>query len=174
MLIFFCLLLEITENDNVDISFALEQIGHANPSTCTGGIETVLNIPVQHNIWRDATRTAIITSNVLSSIIQQHNGSLDSLKDEAIFYDLIKSNVAGQSSIFGSAIALESGVYSKHDMFAPYAFHVDDKIVSFDPSTYFNYDDEYTEWYHVPKTTDRTSVTEIDTTTTIGYVVIFK
>jgi hypothetical protein len=76
----------------------------------------------------------------------------------------IKSNVVGQSLIFGSAIALESGVYSKHDMFAPYAFHVDDKIVSFDPSFYFNYDDEETKWYHVPKAADRTRVSEIDTT----------
>ena len=166
----FFILLDIAENDKSAIVNVLEQIGHVNPSTCTGGLETVLNIPIKHNIWRDTTRTAIITSNFLSAIIQQHNGSLDSLKDETIFYDLVKSNVVGQSLIVGSAIALESGVYSKHDMFAPYAFHVDNTIVSFDPSVYFNYDDEETKWYHVPKAADRTRVSEIDTTTTIGYV----
>jgi len=50
------------------------------------------------------------TANLLSKVLARGGGTLDNLTDE-FFFLLVRNNVHGDSIIFGSAIAIEPGVY---------------------------------------------------------------
>ena len=50
------------------------------------------------------------TANLLSKFLKLNNGTLDKVNEE-LFFLFVRNNVHGDSLIFGSAIALERGVY---------------------------------------------------------------
>ena len=50
------------------------------------------------------------TANLLSKFLKISNGTLDEVNEE-LFFLFVRNNVHGDSLIFGSAIALERGVY---------------------------------------------------------------
>ena len=50
------------------------------------------------------------TANLLSKFLKLNNGTLDEVNEE-LFFLFVRNNVHGDSLIFGSAIALERGVY---------------------------------------------------------------
>ncbi|KAL3873520.1 hypothetical protein ACJMK2_036626 [Sinanodonta woodiana] len=59
---------------------------------------------------------------------------------------LVRNNVQFDSLIFGSAIAFESGVYSKYPLFCPYAYKKNNTVRSHDIAVNYNYLDPTTEW----------------------------
>ncbi|CAC5366032.1 GPR158 [Mytilus coruscus] len=141
------------ENDKEAAKLALEYVSRVEQSPCTGGTEETLDLLFNHTTWREYTQPAILTSNFLTSVILENTGSLDSLTDEILF-SLVRNNVNGQSIIFGSAIAVEAGLYTKYSLFCPYAYRKNGTVFAHDISLSYNYLDSNTEWYYVLKTTD--------------------
>ncbi|XP_063425861.1 metabotropic glycine receptor-like [Mytilus trossulus] len=141
------------ENEKEAAKLALEYVSRVEQSPCTGGTEETLDLIFNHTTWREYTQPAILTSNFLTSVILENGGSLDTLTDEILF-SLVRNNVNGQSIIFGSAIAIETGLYTKYSSFCPYAYRKNGTVFAHDISLSYNYLDSNTEWYYVLKTTD--------------------
>ncbi|KAK6183213.1 hypothetical protein SNE40_010737 [Patella caerulea] len=131
---------------------ALEYVNRVENSQCSGGTEEVLQLVFNTSVWRVYTEPAIRTANVLSSIIQI-DGNLDSL-EEKIFYTFVRNNVHGDSLIFGSAIALEPGLYSLYERFCPYSFKKNGSVSAFDIAVNYNYLSNGTEWYNAVRVKD--------------------
>ncbi|KAH3844502.1 hypothetical protein DPMN_086760 [Dreissena polymorpha] len=81
-----------------------------NAANCHEGTGAVLDLQFDVNVWNQYTDPAIRTANLLTKILENDNGSLDSLTDD-LFFMMVRNNVHGNSLIFGSAIAIESHVY---------------------------------------------------------------
>jgi hypothetical protein len=79
----------------------LDSISEITPENCEGGANNAIDLVPIYSMWDESTRTARLTSNLMTSIILRHHGSVDSLTDE-LYYDVIKNNVAGQSKIVAS------------------------------------------------------------------------
>lgn len=145
--------------DREAAKLALEYVSRVEQSPCTGGTEETLDLTFNHTTWKEFTRPAILTSNFLTAIILENNGLLNSLTDEILF-NFVKNNVNGQSIIFGSAIAVEPGLYSKYSSFCPYAYRKNGTVFAHDISLSYNYLDNNTEWYYVLKTKNWENTTE--------------
>ncbi|KAL4237710.1 7 transmembrane sweet-taste receptor of 3 GCPR [Mactra antiquata] len=129
---------------------ALEYVFTINGNNCGAGTGEVLPLQFDVTAWNQYTDPAIRTANFLSKIIALNDGTLDSLTDEMLFL-MVRNNVHGDSLIFGSAIAIEHGVYSKYDAFCPYAYKKNNTVHAHDISVYYNYLADTTEWYNTLK-----------------------
>ncbi|CAC5374769.1 GPR158 [Mytilus coruscus] len=126
---------------------ALEYVSRIEQSPCTGGTEETLDLIFNNTAWETFVSPAILTSNFLTSNLLANNGSLDSLTDE-IFFSLVKSNVIGQTTVFGSGIAIEPGIYSKYSSFSPYAYRKNGIVFAHDIALSYTYQDKTTVWYY--------------------------
>jgi hypothetical protein len=127
----------------------LESISAITPENCEGGTYNAIDLGPNYSMWYESTRTARLTSNLMTSIILRHHGSVDSLTDE-LYYDVIKNNVAGQSKIFASSIILIPWFHPEFELFAPYAFVPDGIIHASDLFVAYDYRDPSTEWWQIP------------------------
>lgn len=78
-----------------------------------------------------------------------HNNSLLTISDERLF-SMVRNNIHGNDVIFGSAIAIEPGVY-KYPSYCPYAYKKNDTVFAHDIAINYNYLDVSTEWYQAVK-----------------------
>ncbi|KAL3873526.1 hypothetical protein ACJMK2_036632, partial [Sinanodonta woodiana] len=90
--------------------------------------ENVLHLDFDHSLWIPSTDPAIRTANFMSKLLANANGSLDAFPDE-LFYALVRNNVHGNTSIFGSAIAFEPEVFGGNNDIQPEKF-VSQPVVS--------------------------------------------
>lgn len=79
-----------------------------------------------------------------------NDNNLDSLSDEILF-SMVRNNVHGGTLIFGSAIAVEPGVYNKYKSFCPYAYKKNSTVFAHDIAVNYDYLSESTEWYNAVK-----------------------
>ena len=87
--------------DSGSTSAILDKISEITPENCEGGANNAIDLVPKYSLWEESTHIARLTSNLMTSIILRHHGSVDSLTDE-LYYDVIKNNVAGQSKIVAS------------------------------------------------------------------------
>ncbi|OWF50378.1 probable G-protein coupled receptor CG31760 [Mizuhopecten yessoensis] len=135
---------------------ALEYVYRVENSQCTGGTEEVLNLFFNNTVWSVYTEPAIRTANFLTEVILQ-KGDLLSLTDEILF-TLVRNNIHGSDVLFGSAIAVETGV-TQYDSFCPYAYKKNGTVFAHDIAINYNYKSDSTEWYHILKVTNWENVT---------------
>ncbi|XP_071162558.1 metabotropic glycine receptor-like [Mytilus edulis] len=126
---------------------ALEYVSRIEKNPCTGGTEETLDLTFNHTAWEKYTQPAILTANFLTSVIMKNSNSLDSLTDE-MFFSLVRNNVNSIKTVFGSCIAIEPGIYSKHRLFAPYSYRQGDFVLAHDIALSYMYQDNKTEWYY--------------------------
>ncbi|KAK3093136.1 hypothetical protein FSP39_011547 [Pinctada imbricata] len=130
---------------------ALEYVSAVESRTsCNDGTSNTLNLQFDTSVWSIYTEPAIRTANLLTDILITNNGTLDSLSDE-MFFTLVRNNIRGASVIFGSAIAIELGVYGKYPKFSPYAYEKNGTIFSHDIAINYDYLNGETEWYEAVK-----------------------
>lgn len=156
----------IDESETEAAKLALEYVSRVEQSPCTGGTEETLDLTFNHSVWKEYTRPAVLTANFITKTVIENNGSLNALTDEILF-SFVKNNVNGQSIIFGSAIAVEPGLYSKYTSFCPYAYRKNGAVFAHDISLSYNYLDNQTEWYNTLKTSGWQNVST--TTTRVRY-----
>ncbi|XP_067681814.1 probable G-protein coupled receptor CG31760 isoform X2 [Haliotis asinina] len=144
---------------------ALEYVSRVESSKCGGGTEETLTLAFNHTAWITYTDPAIRTANYLSKVLVMDDNTLNRF-DDAMFYSFVRNNVHGDSLIFGSAIALEPGVYDKYARYCPYAHKKQDSVVAFDIAVRYNYLSNSTEWYHGVRVKDFSNASvHIDTVT---------
>ncbi|KAL5008366.1 hypothetical protein ScPMuIL_013947 [Solemya velum] len=130
---------------------ALEYVYNIEHSDdCNSGTEHTLYLEFNHSAWKVYTDPAIRTANQLSKFLVMNGNNLDSLTDEVLF-SMVRNNVHGGTLIFGSAIAVEPGVYNKYQSFCPYAYKKNYTVYAHDIAVNYNYLSESTEWYNAVK-----------------------
>ncbi|XP_071079423.1 probable G-protein coupled receptor CG31760 [Haliotis cracherodii] len=144
---------------------ALEYVSRVESSMCGGGTEETLTLAFNHTAWITYTDPAIRTANYLSKVLVMDDNTLNRF-DDAMFYSFVRNNVHGDTLIFGSAIALEPGLYDNYARYCPYAHKKQDSVVAFDIAVKYNYLTNSTEWYHGVGVRDFSNASvQIDTVT---------
>lgn len=146
---------------------ALEYVERVETAeNCSGGTGNTLQLAFDTTAWETHTSPAIRTANFLSQFLAaQGSNTLDSL-DDSFFYDFVRNNVHGDTLIFGSAIALESDIISRYDIFCPYASKYANLsgVRAFDLATSYNYRSPDTDWYQNVKVKDFSQVAVVTDT----------
>ncbi|XP_063427119.1 metabotropic glycine receptor-like [Mytilus trossulus] len=132
--------------DKEAAKLALEYVSRIEQNPCTGGTEETLDLNVNHTEWETYVQPAILTSNFITSVILENNGSLDYFTDE-MFFSLVRNIVISHATLFGACIALEPVIYSKYSLFAPYAYRKNGILFAHDISLSYTYQDNKTVWY---------------------------
>lgn len=141
-----------------DAKLALEYVNRVQVSECTGGTEETIRLLIDHIVWDKYAVSAINLANFLTKVLLRNNNTLDSL-DDVFLFSLVRNNVEGNTLIFGSAIAVNRGVYSKHGRFCPYAFKKNGTVRAHDIAINYDYLDPSTEWYDVLRSRNWDNVT---------------
>lgn len=118
------------------------------------------NLQLNYSVLEESTRRAVLGSNLLTSIILERNGSLDSLSEDFL-YNFVRNNIVGQTATYSSFVVLEPEVYPKHQSFAPMATTKSGTIETLDLS--LSYDYRSSDSYTVLKTKNWDNITETKT-----------
>ncbi|CAH1791074.1 unnamed protein product [Owenia fusiformis] len=139
-------------NSAQDALTALAYVQRVETENCTGGTNEVLPVQFSQDVWSEYANVAVRTANLLSKSLTLNGGTFSADK-ESFLFDVVRNNVAGNTLIFGSAIAVEDWVYTPYQTFCPYSYK-DEFVHAFDLSLSYDYMDNGTEWYHTLRVKD--------------------
>lgn len=133
-------------------------VEHLTLNSCSPNTATEIeNLQLNYSVLEESTHRAVLGSNLLTSIILERNGSLDSLSEDFL-YNFVRNNIVGQTATYSSFVVLEPEVYPKHQSFAPMATTKSGTIETLDLSV--SYDYRKSEPYSFLKTKNWDNITE--------------
>ena len=140
---------------------ALYLVEHLTLNGCSPNtVAEIEHLQLNYSVLEESTRRAVLGSNLLTSIILERNGSLDSLSEDFL-YNFVRNNIVGQTATYSSFVVLEPEVYPKHQSFAPMATTKSGTIETLDLS--LSYDYRSSDSYTVLKTKNWDNITETKT-----------
>lgn len=136
-------------------------VEHLTLNSCSPNTAAEIeNLQLNYSVLEESTRRAVLGSNLLTSIILERNGSLDSLSEDFL-YNFVRNNIVGQTATYSSFVVLEPEVYPKHQSLVPMATTKNGTIETLDLS--LSYDYRASDSYTVLKTKNWDNITETKT-----------